>query len=58
MRLALLAVAVLFTALIAVLTVMDIAGSGFTWLDVPAIAIVVLFATGIFGALLQRPPGR
>ena len=58
MRLALLAVAVLFTALIAVLTALDITGSGFTWLDVPAVAIVVLFATGIVGALLQRPPRR
>ncbi len=55
MRLALLAVAVAFTALIAVLTALDVVDSGFTWLDVPAIAIVVLFATGIVGSLLQQP---
>jgi hypothetical protein len=57
MRLALLAVAVAFTALIAVLTALDLADSGFSWLDVPAIGVVVLFACGIVGALL-RPPGR
>ncbi len=57
MRLLLLVVALLFTALIAVLTVMDISNYGLTWLDLLAIMIVVLFATGIVGALLH-PPDR
>ncbi len=56
MRLAWLAVAVVFTAVIAVLTALDIDHNGFNVLDVPAIAIVVLFATGILGALLNPPP--
>lgn len=57
MRLLLLGVAVVFTAAIAVLTVLDIVNNGLTWLDVLALLIVVLFATGLIGALWQRPPG-
>ncbi|HLH67225.1 MAG TPA: hypothetical protein VKV27_16165 [Solirubrobacteraceae bacterium] len=57
MRVALLAVALAFTTLIAVLTALDLSDSGFSWLDVPAVGVVVLFACGIVGALL-RPPGR
>jgi hypothetical protein len=55
MRLVLLVIVVVFTALIGVLTVLDMVNNGVTWLDVLAILIVVLFATGIVGALLQRP---
>jgi heme A synthase len=55
MRFLLLAVVVAFTALIGVLTVRDIAKHGANWLDVLAILILVLFATGIVGALLHRP---
>jgi heme A synthase len=56
MRLALLAVVVVFTAGIAVLTVLDMTRNGVTWLDVLAILVVILFATGIVGSLLHQPP--
>ena len=58
MRLLLLAVVVVFTAGIAVLTVLDMTRNGVTWLDVLAILVVVLFATGIVGSLLHKPPGQ
>lgn len=56
MRLLLFAVVLVFTAGIGVLTVLDMADNGVTWLDVVAILVVVLFSTGILGALLHRPP--
>jgi len=37
---------------------MDISRYGLTGLDVAAIVILVLFSTGIVGALLHRPPDR
>ena len=55
MRLLLLAVVVVFTAAIGLLTVVDMADNGVTWLDVLALLVVVLFATGIVGSLLHRP---
>ncbi|MFZ0091340.1 MAG: hypothetical protein WAL63_17655 [Solirubrobacteraceae bacterium] len=55
MRLVLLAVVVVFTALIGFLTVLDMIHHGVSWLDVLAVLVVILFATGIVGALLQRP---
>lgn len=55
MRLLLLLTVVVFTAMIAVLTVLDMVRHGVNWLDVLAIGIVVLFGTGIVGALLHRP---
>jgi hypothetical protein len=55
MRLLLLVIVVVFTTFIGVLTVLDMVHNGVTWLDVLAILIVVLFATGIVGALWQRP---
>jgi hypothetical protein len=55
MRYLLLAVVVVFTAIIAVLTVLDMVRNGISWLDVLALLIVILFATGIVGALLQPP---
>lgn len=56
MRLLLLAVVLVFTGGIAALTAVDMARNGVTWLDFVAILVVVLFATGIVGSLLQRPP--
>jgi hypothetical protein len=55
MRLVLLVIVVVFTAFIGVLTALDMVRNGVTWLDVLAILIVILFGTGIVGALWQRP---
>jgi cytochrome c biogenesis protein CcdA len=55
MRFVLLVVVVVFTVLIGVLTVLDMIHHGVNWLDVLAILIVVLFGTGIVGALLHPP---
>jgi cytochrome c biogenesis protein CcdA len=55
MRFVLLVVVVVFTVLIGVLTVLDMIHHGVNWLDVLAILIVVLFGTGIVGALVQPP---
>ena len=55
MRFVLLVLVVAFTALIGVLTALDMIHHGVNWLDVLAILIVVLFGTGIAGALLQPP---
>ena len=57
-RALLLAVTVALTAFIAVATVMDMIDNGVSWLDVVALLVVLLFATGICGALweaLRRP---
>ena len=54
-RIVLLIVVVAFTSLIGVLTVLDMIHHGVNWLDVLAITVVVLFATGIVGALWQSP---
>ena len=56
MRFVLLPIAVLFTAVIAVLTVLDMVHHGVSWIDILALLIVILFATGIIGALLTPPP--
>ena len=58
MRYLLLLVVVVFTAGIAVLTVLDMVNNGVSWLDILALLVVVLFATGIVGALLQPPRDR
>ena len=56
MRLVLLFVVMVFTLLIALATLLDIAHhKRVSGLDVASIVIVVLFATGIVGALTQRP---
>ncbi len=55
MRFLLLGVVLVFAAGIGGLTVRDIADHGVTWLDVLALLVVLLFATGIVGALLHRP---
>ena len=56
MRSAVLTIALLFIAMLAALTVLDIVHYGVTALDVIAILILVLFCTGIVGALRHRPP--
>lgn len=56
MRAAILVLALLFIAMLAALTVVDIVHNGVTALDVVAILILVLFSTGIVGALRQPPP--
>ena len=57
MRLVLLVVVLVFITLIVVATASDIARHHHvSGLDVLSIIIVVLFATGIVGALTQRPP--
>ena len=53
LRIVLLVVTVVFTALIGALTVLDMVDHGVTWLDVLALLVVVLFATGIVGSLWE-----
>jgi cytochrome c biogenesis protein CcdA len=55
MRFVLLALVVAFTGLIGVLTALDMIHHGVNWLDVLAILIVIVFGTGIVGALVQPP---
>lgn len=55
MRYVLLVLVVLLTALIGLLTLLDMVRHGVNWLDIAAILVVVLFATGIVGALLTPP---
>ena len=55
MRLAVFTVAVLFIVALGVLTVRDIRMHGATPVDVLAIIVLVLFTTGIVGALLHPP---
>jgi hypothetical protein len=56
MRAVLLVVALAFIAGLGLLTAQDISRYGLTGLDVLAILILVLFSTGIVGALRHRPP--
>lgn len=55
MRRVVLAIAVVFIALLAYLTVVDFARHGVTAGGILAILIIVLFSTGIVGAL-RHPP--
>lgn len=55
MRFLILIVALLFIFALGVLTVQDIQTYGATPLDVVAIIVLVLFTTGIVGALLHPP---
>lgn len=55
MRGVVLIIALLFIALLGVLTVIDLANYGVTILGVVAVLIVVLFSIGIVGAL-RTPP--
>ena len=52
-RVLLLLVTVALTVFIAAATVSDIIRHGVSWLDVVALLVVVLFATGICGALWE-----
>lgn len=56
MRLLLLTVALVFIAGLGVLTVLDIARYGLTAVDVAALFVLILFSTGIVGALRHPPP--
>jgi hypothetical protein len=58
MRLVLAAITGVFTLMIAILTVLDMVHNGVNWLDVLALGVVLLFATGILGALLTPPDER
>jgi len=55
LRAAVFTVALLFIVALAVLTVRDIRIHGVTPVDVLAIIVLVLFTTGIVGALLHPP---
>jgi hypothetical protein len=55
LRLAVFTVALLFIVALGVLTVSDIRVHGATPVDVLAIIVLVLFTTGIVGALLHPP---
>jgi hypothetical protein len=54
-RLAVLTIALLFIAALAALTVRDILTHGFTPVDVLAVLVVAVFATGVLGALIHPP---
>src|ERR1019366_5598662 len=56
MRGPILALALVFIAILAALTVLDVVHNGFNGLDVVATAILGLFAVGIVGALRNPPP--
>ena len=57
LRVILLLVTVAAAGLIGVATVSDIIHNGVTWLDIVALLIVLLFATGICGALWESIRG-
>ena len=56
MRIVILIIALLFIAMLAALTVLDIIHNGVSVLDVVSILILFLFTTGIVGALRTPPP--
>jgi hypothetical protein len=49
------AVAVLFIAAMAVLTVLDFATNGVTGLGVVSVGVVLVIGVGVIGAILHRP---
>jgi hypothetical protein len=53
LRIVLLVVTAVFTGLIGVLTVLDMIHNGVSWLDVLALLVTLLFATGIIGSLWE-----
>jgi hypothetical protein len=53
LRIVLLVVTGVFTGFIGVVTVLDMIHNGVTWLDVLALLVTLLFATGIMGALWE-----
>jgi hypothetical protein len=54
LRIVLLVVTAVFTGLIGTLTVLDMVHNGVTWLDLLALLVTLLFATGILGSLWER----
>ena len=52
-RLALLVITIALTAAIAAATVSDMIHHGVSWIDIAALLVVLLFATGICGALWE-----
>jgi hypothetical protein len=57
LRLVTFTIALVFTIGLAILTGLDIARNGLTGVSVMALIVLVLFATGILGALWQSPRG-
>lgn len=57
MRVVLLAVTLVFIVLLGALTVIDISRYGLTGVSVLALIVLVLFATGVLGALRHPPRG-
>jgi hypothetical protein len=53
LRIVLLVVTVAFIGFIGVETVLDMVHNGVTWLDVLALLVTLLFATGIIGSLWE-----
>ncbi len=53
LRIGLLVLTVVLTGLIAAATVLDMIHHGISWLDLMALVVVLLFATGICGALWE-----
>ncbi len=58
MRTVLLVIALVFIAALGFLTARDISHYGLNVLDLASILILILFCTGIVGALSHRPPGK
>jgi hypothetical protein len=56
LRIVLFVITAVLTGLIGLLTVLDMIHNGVTWLDVLALLVTLLFATGILGSLWQMPP--
>jgi hypothetical protein len=56
LRIVLFVITAVLTWLIGLLTVLDMIHNGVTWLDVLALLVTLLFATGILGSLWQMPP--
>jgi hypothetical protein len=55
LRLAVFTVALLFIVALGVLTAQDIRANGATPVDILAIIVLVVFVTGIVGAMLHSP---
>jgi hypothetical protein len=53
LRIVLFVVTAVLTGLIGVFTVLDMIHNGVSWLDVLALMITLLFATGILGSLWE-----
>jgi hypothetical protein len=56
LRIVLFVVTLVFAGFIGVATVLDMVNHGVSWLDILALLVTLLFATGILGSLWQMPP--